>query len=266
MLKSLTSNKVVRSLIRWFTPNELVSSRIYLFIVASWIFIGLMLWGALKPDIFPSPLEVLAAFPNLWNVDGLGQELISSLIVNWEALALSAAISLPLAYLSRTPAIRPIADAVAKMRFVSPAVFYVVLLFMASSGHLLKVYMLTMGETFFLVTTMIGVVKSIPEYQWDDCRTLRMSELKATWYVAVRGTLSQAIDAIRDNEAMGWSMLMMVEGMVRSEGGVGVLILNSEKHVMFPEIYAIAIAIIVVGIAQDYLIGVVKSVVCPYAA
>jgi hypothetical protein len=76
------------------------------------------------------------------------------------------------------------------------------------------------------------------------------------WYVVVRGTLAQAFDAIRDNAAMGWSMLIMVEGFVRSEGGVGVMLINQEKHVNFAEVYAIAIAIVLVGIAQDYIIGV----------
>jgi hypothetical protein len=40
--------------------------------------------------------------------------------------------------------------------------------------------MLALGETFFLVTTMIGVVQGIPAAQYDDARTLRMSEWRAS--------------------------------------------------------------------------------------
>jgi NitT/TauT family transport system permease protein len=246
------------------TPNELIPARSAWVLIAAWIVIFLGYWTAFKPDIFPSPVEVLQAFPLLWFQDGLGQELISSLIVNSQALLLSAVVSLPLAYVSRVPVFVPLATFVAKMRFVSPAVFFLVLLFIASGGHMVKVLMLAMGETFFLVTTMIGVVQAIPEFQFDDARTLRMSEWLATWYVVVRGTLAQAFDAIRDNAAMGWSMLIMVEGFVRSEGGVGVMLINQEKHVNFAEVYAIAIAIVVVGIAQDYVIGIVKTAVCPW--
>jgi NitT/TauT family transport system permease protein len=259
-------SEIIRRAGQCLTPNEDLSLRAGSLIIAVWVFLLLAWWQAAKPDIFPSPLDVLAAFPALWSQGGLGQELISSLTVNWEALFWSSLISLPLAYLSRTPAIKPLAQGVAKLRFVSPAVFYVILLYLASNGHEVKVLMLTLGETFFLVTTMIGVVQNIPDYQFDDCRTLRMSEWKGTWYVLVRGTLTQAIDAIRDNAAMGWSMLLMVEGVVRSEGGVGVMVLNQEKHQNFAEVYAIAIAIVLVGITQDYIIGAVKRVVCPYAA
>jgi ABC-type nitrate/sulfonate/bicarbonate transport system permease component len=63
--------------------------------------------------------------------------------------------------------------------------------------------------------------------------------MASVWYVNIRGTLPQVIDAIRDNAAMGWSMLIMVEGFVRSEGGVGVLLINQEKHVNFAEVYAL---------------------------
>jgi NitT/TauT family transport system permease protein len=247
------------------TPNEVLTPRSVWAIVAAWIILLLGYWTAFKPDIFPSPVEVFQAFPTLWFRDGLGQELISSFYVNLEALLLSAAVSLPLAYLCRVPLSQPLATFVAKLRFLSPGVFFVPLLFLASGAHQVKVLMLTLGETFFLVTTMVGVVQAIPAAQYDDASTLRMSEWAALWYVNVRGTLAQVFDAIRDNAAMGWSMLIMVEGFVRSEGGVGVLLINQEKHVNFAEVYAVAIAIVLVGIAQDYIIGVLKSMACPWA-
>ncbi|HVI39193.1 MAG TPA: hypothetical protein VM577_00910, partial [Anaerovoracaceae bacterium] len=102
------------------------------------------------------------------------------------------------------------------------------------------------------------------EYRFDDARTLRMSEWRSMWYVVVRGTISEALSCIRDNAAMGWSMLMFVEGVIRSEGGVGVMILNNEKHVNFAEVYALSLAILLVGIGQDWFIGQVKKVTCPY--
>lgn len=221
-------------------------------------------WEAARPEVLPSPLDVLYAFPGVWD-NGLADALVSSLVVNWESLAVSAAVSLPLAYLCRTPAFKPLSDCVSKVRFVSPAVFYVILLFLANGGHQLKVLLLSLGETVFLVTTMIGVVRSIPNEEFDDARVLRMGEWKATWYVVVRGTLAQAIDAIRDNQAMGWSMLMMVEGIVASEGGVGLMSHYQERVQNFAGIYAIAITVIAAGILQDYLIGVFRKAVCPYA-
>lgn len=245
-----------------FTPNETDRHRFYT--ILGWIVFGLIVWQALKPTVFPSPLEVIQAIPGLVE-DGLGQELWSSLWVNLEALAISALLGLPLAYLSRVPLVSPLASFVAKLRFVGSAVFFLPLLFLLSGGHWVKVWLLVLGESFYLVTTMVSVVQTIPESRFDDARTLKMSEWLAVWYVVIRGTVADALNAVRDNAAMGWAMLMFVEGVVRSEGGVGVMILNQEKHVNFAEVYALIGVIILVGVGQDWLIGQVKKVVCPYA-
>lgn len=251
---------------RIFTPN---ASRDgwsqWALIVGGWYVIWLAVWFTIRPAIFPSPFEVFQAFQPLWLQDGLGQELVSSLTVSLNALVLSAVIALPLAYVSRVPALRPLATGLAELRFLSPAVFYLLFLFVAPSGHLVKILMLTMGEACFLATSMIDVVDAIPNDRFDDCRTLRMSDWQATWYVVVRGTLHDALKAIRANNAMGWSALMMVEGIVRSEGGAGVLILNAEKHFNFDSVWAIATAILFLGLALDYGIGQIDRIVCPYA-
>ena len=247
-----------------YTPNELVTQRTMLTIVAGWLVLWLGYWSLFKPEVFPSPLDVIAAFPTLWFESGLGQELISSFTVNVEALVLSTVLSLPLAYLSRTPIVRPLALGLSKLRFLSPALFFMLLVFLTSSGHAVKVWMLALGEAFFLVTTMMNVVLEIPSYQFDDARTLRMNEWQVTWYVVVRGTVAQAIDATRDNAAMGWSMLMMVEGIVRSEGGVGVMIMNQQHVMNLSQVYAIATSVIIVGLGQDYALGWVTQMACPW--
>lgn len=129
---------------------------------------------------------------------------------------------------------------------------------------MVKVWLIVLGQLFYLTTTMMTVVQNIPQYKFDDAITLKMNEWFSVWYVVIRATVSETIDAIRDNAAMGWSMLMFVEGVIRSEGGVGVMILNNEKHTNFAEIYALSIAILLVGIGQDWFIGQVKKIVCPY--
>lgn len=232
--------------------------------VAAWVVLVLAYWMAAKPLIFPSPLDIVQALPTLWTDGGLGQELLTSLTVNVEALLLTLAVTLPIAYTYRVPAFKPLGLGLAALRTVSPAVFFLLLLFLTDGGQQLKVVMLAMGETFFLMQTMIGVVKEIPEFRFDDARTLRMSEWRSTWYVVIRGTLAQTFDAVRDIEAMGWSMLLMVEGYVRSGGGVGVMTRNFEKHQDFAQVYAIALAIIVVGILKDYGFGILKGAACPW--
>lgn len=247
------------------TPNDAVSRRTALSILVWWMVAWLAYWSLFRPAIFPSPLDVLAAVPDLWFRDGLGQQMATSWWVNAEALVLSTALALPVAYLSRVPAVAPIAVMLSKVRFLSPAVFFLILLWVTSDGHAMKVWMLTLGEVFFLLTTAVTTVQAIPAERFDDARTLRMGEWLVTWYVVVRGTLADLLAAIRDNAAMGWCAVMYVESMVRSEGGVGVMLLNQGKFFNFGAFYAVALAIILVGVGQDYLLGAIRRAACPYA-
>lgn len=248
------------------TPNEPISRDLAKMVVLGWLGVWFGSWFLFRPVIFPSPLDVLQAIPTLWNEDGLGPELFASLRVNVEALIISIFITFPLAYLSRVPLIRPVAQGAAKLRFLSPAAFFVPLLFMTGSGHQLKVAMLVTGEAFFLLTTMLGVVADIPNDQFDDARTLRMDEWTATYYVVISGTLPQAFSAIRDSGAMGWGMLMMVEGIVRSEGGVGVMLIDANKYRDFAAVYALSLVVLAIGWLQDFGIGYTRNLACPYAA
>ena len=48
---------------------------------------------------------------------------------------------------------------------------------------------------------------------------------------------------MRQNAAMGWMMLTMVEGISRSEGGVGAMLLNQNKHFHLSAVFAIQLTI-----------------------
>lgn len=246
----------------YLTPNARPSSTSVL--TAGWILVGLALWQFLRPTVFPSPIDSLLALPSLWS-DGLAAEVLSSLRVNLEALVLSALVGLPLCYLTRIPILTPVTAFLAKLRFAGSAVFYLPLLLVLDSPHSVKVGVLMLGELFYLVTAMTDVVNGIEEFRYDDARTLKMSEWVSIWWVNVRGTVPAAIDALRANAGMGWSMLMFVEGAIRSEGGVGVVLMNAEKHTNYDEFFAVVLVVVGVGVLQDWLIGQIKKAVCPYA-
>ena len=97
-------------------------------------------------------------------------------------------------------------------------------------------------------------------------RVLGASELRIFWEVVVRGTLDRALDITRQNLAIGWAMITMVEGISRAEGGIGALILNQNKHFHLAEVYAILIVILVVGLLLDYVMGVARPPPVPVRA
>jgi len=132
-------------------------------------------------------------------------------------------------------------------------------------GHTLKLALLVFGMTVFFVTSMAAVILDLPKERFDHARSLGMSEWRVVWEVVILGTADEAFEVLRQNAAIGWMMLTMVEGISRAEGGIGAMLLNQNKHFHIAEVFAIQIVILAVGIAQDYAIGALRSLFCPYA-
>lgn len=247
-----------------FIPNQIISSSAARTLVVIEVLLFLLIWMQSPFKVLPRPAEVLMAFQGLW-ARGMGHELWVSLSTNMEALLWSSVLSLGIAYLSAIPVFRPVAAAIAKGRFLSMAGFTLIFTLLVGGGHSLKVALLVFGMSVFYVTSMVAVVNSIPKSDFNHARTLRMNEWKVWWEVVVLGTADKAFEVMRQNAAIGWMMLTMVEGIVRSEGGIGAMLLAETKHFRLADVFAIQIAILGVGLVQDAAIGWVRRFLCPYA-
>jgi NitT/TauT family transport system permease protein len=245
-------------------PNRVISKTTVRWLVGFQLLMLLVIW-LFSPTVFlPKPREVFQALSDLWFA-GLGGELITSFYLNLQAIALSAILSLLLAYLTVIPFFRPMVALLSKLRFLSMVGLTFFFTLMASTGHELKLFLLVFSVSVFFVTGMAEVVASIPKERFDLARTLRMSEWRVVWEVVVLGQADKAFEVLRQNAAMGWMMLTMVEGISRSEGGVGAMLLNQNKHFHLSAVFAIQLTILILGLAQDYGIGLLRKVFCPYA-
>jgi NitT/TauT family transport system permease protein len=250
-IESLIPNKIIsKSVVRWLVLFQLT------ILMAIWFF---------SPFVFlPTPGATLRALGDLWT-NGMGVELLTSLYLNFEAILFATLISLLLAYSSRIPFMRPIIAMIGKLRFLSMAGLTFLFTLMARNGHQLKLYLLVFSVSVFFVTGMADVIATIPQESYDLARTLRMGEWHVLWEIVMLGQADRAFDVIRQNAAIGWMMLTMVEGMSRSEGGIGTLLLDSQKHFHLETIFALQLVILVLGLTQDFMIGFLKQMFCPYA-
>jgi NitT/TauT family transport system permease protein len=248
-----------------FLPNRVLSPVAMQIMVALQIVVVILLWSQSRYEVLPRPLEVLAALPNLWMKQGLAQDLWASFQLTVAALFWTTVISLGLAYLTVLPFFRPLAAAISKGRFLSLAGFSVILTVSIGGGYPLKLTLLVLGMTVFFVTSMASVVAAIPRSDFDYARTLRMSEWRVVWEVVILGTIADAFEVLRQNMAIGWTLLTLVEGIVRSGGGVGTALLAQQKYFHLPELFAIQLLILILGLFLDYVIGLLRSVACPYA-
>jgi NitT/TauT family transport system permease protein len=119
--------------------------------------------------------------------------------------------------------------------------------------------------TTFSVTGMLSVIAEIPRESYDHARTLRMNPWRTVYEVVVLGTADRMLEVVRQNGAMGWIMLTMAEGLVRSEGGLGVLLLNENRQMRLDTVYALQLTIFMVAIGMDFVLARGADVLFPYA-
>ena len=248
-----------------FAPHRILSKGATRSLVLGEAALFLLLWWTAPLAVLPRPPEVWHALGKLWFEQGLGPELATSLLLNMEAIGITVVLSLLLSYLVVVPALRPIVIAVSKGRFLGLIGLTFLFTLVAGGGHPLKVLLLVFGMSVFFVTSMAAIVLEIPQARLDHARSLRMSEWRVIGEVVILGTADQAIEVFRQNAAIGWMMLTMVEGISRSEGGVGAMLLSQNKHFHLAEVFAIQLLILGLGLLQDFVIGLVKRLLCPYA-
>lgn len=248
-----------------FLPNRAIPALGLWIVAAVEAALFLLLWVFSPYKVLPQPGEVLSAVSRLWLTQGLGQELATSFVLNLQALLWSSVISLGLAYLTVIPIFRPIVAVISRGRFLSLVGFSLLAILMFGGGHPQKLAMLVFGISVFYITSMASVIAAIPRSEFEHARTLRMSEWRTVWEVVILGTADKAFEVLRQNAAMGWMLLTLVEGLVRSEGGVGLLLDNLSKHMLLAEIYGVQLVIILVAIGQDFAISLARRMACPYA-
>ncbi|BCM94340.1 hypothetical protein IAD21_06247 [Abditibacteriota bacterium] len=257
--------KPSEGLLSLFLPNRHVAFPLLILVGLVEAALFLALWVLSPYDVLPTPLEVLSALGRLWMTQGLGQELATSFGLNLQALLWSSLISLGLAYLTVLPVFRPLVTAISKGRFLSLAGFTFIFTLMVGGGRPLQVTLLTFAITVFYVTSMASVIAAIPRSEFEHARTLRMSEGRIVWEVVILGTADKAFEVLRQNAAMGWMMLSLIEGIVRSGGGIGAMLLAESKHFALAEVFAIQLVILIVGMVQDYSIEWLRRLCCPYS-
>lgn len=247
-----------------FVPNKIISKSTLKLIIGVQVVIFFLIWAFSPFPFLPSIGETWAAFAEQWG-QGLGAELLTSFAANMQAIGIATVISLGLAYLTVLEGMRPLVMFLSKLRFLSMVGLSFFFTIVAHTQHELKIMMIVFSISVFYVTGMADVVASIPKEQYDLARTLRMKPWRVVWEVVVLGQFDKAFDVLRQNAAIGWMMLTMIESMVRSEGGIGAMLTTANKHFYLNAVMAIQITILLMGLGQDYLIGVAKKLCCPYA-
>ncbi len=248
----------------WFVPNYRLNATPLKIMLLIQLVIFFGVWFAVDVPFLPTPIEIGEAWWRLVN-DGLMYELATSVTLSLEATLITLIISLLLVYAGVMPFFRPWTSLFSTFRFnglVGLTLFFTVL---ASSGHGLKLSLLVFSMSVWFVTSLASEIRHIPQEEYEHARTLGMSEWRVVYEVVILGRIDKVFEVIRQNTAISWLMLTTVEGIVRTEGGVGAMLTTQSRYLKIPEVLAIQITILLVGLFLDYLAGFLRRVCCPYA-
>lgn len=239
--------------------------RAHLFLI--WIAAFFLIWFFNPVQGIPYPGEVLRAFRRMWALNdekNLVYNVYVTLKLNVVGLFYASIISLIFSYFSVLPALRPFNQMMQWFRYLPIVAFNLVFLALFTIGWSMKVAMLTVGMAFFLITSMTGVIASIPKQKFELARVLNYSDWKVFYTVIFRPTLPNMIDMVAQNAAMGWIMIVAIETFNRTEGGIGAQIYSYSSTNQLAEVYVYLFIIGAIAIIEDKFFVLLKRILFPY--
>lgn len=249
------------------TPFGELSKKYKLLIVFFWVVVILGSWviyGTNETHMFPTIKQVIKGFQDLWKA-GLITHIGSSLFLCGKAVILSVIISLIFVYLSPLPLIKPISNAISKFRYLplTGIAFYITVLI--SDARSVQVWILVTFMSTYLITSLLSMLKDIPENEFYHARALGCNRWEVLWEVVVKGRLDYVIEIIRQNLAIVWMMLVTVESIMVAAGGLGFLIKNSDKFMSHGRIIALQLVILFVGLSMDFILTSLRKLLFRYS-
>lgn len=248
-----------------FTPLANVSKSNYLILVFLNIIVALSVWQITATGgLIPTPIKVFDSFLVILKSGAFIENMMISLTLTLKGMFFSILIALVISYLSLIPFFNPFAKFIIKCRYLTLTGLIFLFTLLTSNGHNLKMSLLIFGIVPFFVTSFLSIIDGINIQEYELCKTLRMNNWRMMYEVVIIGRLDQALEVIRQNFAIAWMMITMVEGLSMSEGGLGTMLIKSNKFIDLGTVFAILLLIFLIGVCCDFILKKLRSWLFPY--
>jgi len=229
-----------------------------LIMMTAQVVFALLLWQLSPGGLIPGPARVLEALGQLLSASLLYDNLLTSLLLTFKALAYSLVLTLSFSYLSVLPFFRPIAQFIVKCRYLTLTGLIFIFTLLTKDGGALKLSLLVFGIVPFFTTSFLAVILRTPAQEFELCQTLGYSRWETLYEVIVIGKADQVLEVVRQNFAIAWMMITMVEGLNMSEGGIGTLLIKYNKYNDLPHVLALQAIVLGLGLCFDYGLGLLR--------
>jgi len=247
-----------------FKPFASINKTTVAVLITVQVAVTLLIWQTASNGLIPKPGNVAAAFMQLLTAKTFWDNMLVSLALTIKAMFYSIIITLVFAYLSVIPFFKSIAQFLVKCRYLTLTGLIFIFTLLTKDGSELKLSLLVFGIVPFFVTSFLSVIVQIDKQEYDLCKTLGYSNWQTLYEVIVIGKADQVFEILRQNFAISWLMITMVEGLSMSEGGIGTLLIKYNKYNDITVVVALQFVLFLTGLCFDWLLGFLRQWLFPY--
>lgn len=222
--------------------------------------------GLVSPLFLPTPAAVVRAFSKLVSSGAMGQDVAASLRRVAIGFGLVVLISVPLGLAIGTfPACRALFEPVIGLvRYMPATAFIPLLVIWLGLGESSKIALLVIGTVFFNTLMSADAAALVPHELIDASYTLGASKWEVMCKVIFPHAIPGLIDAMRVNIAATWNLVVVAE-LVAGQEGLGYRITRAQRFLQTDQIFAVLIAIGLIGISIDLAFRAVRNGLAPWA-
>jgi ABC-type nitrate/sulfonate/bicarbonate transport system permease component len=239
---------------RLITPFDRVDKRMFLFVILFEWFLIFVIWQINGGALIPKPIGIVEKLGDILTSDDFYMNLLESMTLTLKAIFFATIIAMLFAYGYTIGLFRPLVQFMVTLRYLPLTGIIFVFSLISHNGGDLKLILLLFGIVPFFVTSMVAAIEEINPQLYDLCKTLRMNRWQTLWHVVIKGRLDYVFEVMRQNFAICWLMITMVEGLSMSEGGIGTLLIKQNKTLNLEYVFAIQTTLFILGILFDFLL------------
>jgi NitT/TauT family transport system permease protein len=248
-----------------FQPFGKISKQTLIIMIVLQVIVTLVVWQTTSDGLIPKPGNVATAFGQLLTTKLFIDNMLVSLALTLKAMLYSIIITLVFAYLSVIPFFKSIAQFIVKCRYLTLTGLIFIFTLLTKDGSELKLSLLVFGIVPFFTTSFLSVIINIDKQEYELCKTLGYNNWQTLYEVIIVGKADQVFEILRQNFAISWLMITMVEGLSMSEGGIGTLLIKYNKYNDITNVVALQLVIFLIGLCFDYLLGVTRHWLFPHS-
>lgn len=215
-------------------------------------------------EVLPKPMGVAHSIIKTINDERFSDNFFSTFWLIIKSMTIASIVALLFVYIVKIPALGGISVFISKLRFLTYTGLAFVFTIMIKNGSDIKISLLLFGIIPFFVTSLLAYINDISQKEYELAASLKFNNWQTLYEVIIRGKLHLALEVIRQNFAIAWMMITSAEGLCMSEGGLGTMMIKSNKYLKIDDVFAVLVIIFVLGIIFDYLFDLMKVWMFPY--